>query len=96
MSRIGPRKVEIVVTSASLDEPERLRVAFTPAVQYAVKALRLHCATCGDGDVEVVNATAAVDTEDEALEAIASWIGGTADEIDELLADFKARKSREA
>ena len=85
------RRIEVTVSSASLDEPEVLTVEETPAVRYAIEALRLHCATCGDGFVEVHGSEAADCTEDEFLETVANMIGGTVDEIDELLAAFNAR-----
>ena len=83
------RNVEVTVSSASLDEPEVLKVEETARVRRAVRALRAHCKRTIDGDVEVHATSIATCTEGEFLEFAANCIGGTAEEIDALLAEWR-------
>ncbi len=84
------RRIEVTVGSALFDEPEVLTVEETAPVRRAIRALRAACKSTGDGFVETHGSTIATSTEAEFLEVAANFIGGAADEIDAMLAKWRA------
>lgn len=83
-------RIEVTVGSASFDEPEVLTVEETRAVRRAIRWMRCAWHAKGDGFVEVHGLALATSTEVEFLEWAANFAEATADEIDALLARWRA------